>query len=352
MAALARALDGNTALQKLTMDRLATPAGDMPGVVALGRAAGLKKLAFSMTDMRAPGCGASLAVLLRASPTLEDLQLQNCHLGRENVKAMAEGVAVSGTCARLNLQSNDIDDDAVTALAAALKKSRSMKQLILEDNSDIKDAGGVALAAALADPACSLEELQLLMTSIGEDGGVALGKALASNTALKELILDSWASDCGSKAMCAAFGESLRASGTLQKLRLKGYMMNAEAFKALAPGVAANKSLLELDLGRNPIDDAGAAAVADVLRANRTLESISFEDARFTPAGGALLLSALCDNPTLRMVNLRWAVNPLNWREGSEQRKAFEEAHAKALALPGRTSKLVIRVGNEIIGDT
>lgn len=114
-------------------------------------------------------------------------QLQNS-LGNK----LGDAIVSSRQTAEINLSYNGLGDDECEYLAKAIKETRTIKRLILENNH-IHTAGAKMLADALTpakgqdDP--FLEELNLCNNSIGSEGATAVAGVLTSNKTLKKVNL-------------------------------------------------------------------------------------------------------------------------------------------------------------------
>ena len=116
----------------------------------------------------------------------------------------------------LDLTSNDIGYDGVTALAGAIDALASLEKLFLSFNN-IGDKGVKALVDACASGALpALQTLALAVNYIGDAGLTALADACASGTSLKVLDLRlNHIGDNGMKALAATC-----ASGALDQLQV------------------------------------------------------------------------------------------------------------------------------------
>ena len=170
--------------------------------------------------LRSEGDVRVVAYLLRhVCSSLATLCLTSNQIGHEGAKALAAGVAASGSLAKLNLAWNQIGDVGAKAIAEALKSSGSLVTLDLNSNR-IGNEGAKAIAEALVSSG-SLATLVLSHNTIGNEGAKALAEVLAS-------------------------------SGSLATLNLYGCGIGDEGAKALAAGVASSGSMAALNLDWNP----------------------------------------------------------------------------------------------------
>ena len=105
---------------------------------------------------------------------------------------LGDAIVNSKQTVEINLSFNGLGDDECQYLAKAIKDTRTIKRLILENNH-IHPAGAIMLAEALTpgkgqdDPV--LEELDLCNNSIGAEGATAVASVLTSNKTLKKINL-------------------------------------------------------------------------------------------------------------------------------------------------------------------
>jgi uncharacterized protein (TIGR02996 family) len=242
---------------------------------------GLRELGLSGNAVRAAGLDSLLAESWSSNLTV--LELAANHLGPEQLS-------------RLNgsnlpkLESLDLSDNSVGAgvvLPAGLRRLRMSHC-------------GLGPASFQAGHPESLTELDLSHNSLASGGAVRL----AGDTALSQLtVLDLSFNDIdssGAGALCR-----MTSAGALIVLRLRGNRITDAGARSLAE--ADFGSVVELDLGTNPIGDGGAAAVVRG-EAFTNLERLSLANCGITDAGvkGLAATGALGG---LRELSLAW--NPI-----------------------------------------
>ena len=88
------------------------------------------------------------------------------------------------------------------------------------------------------------------------------------------------------------------------ELDLRGEKISPAQASALAEALKANRTLTALDLGENSIGDAGASAVAEALKVNRTLTALELQNNSIGDAGASAVAVASKVNRTLKMLVL------------------------------------------------
>ena len=191
-----------------------------------------------------------------------------------SLAALASALAGGAHVRSLNLAFADVDDDGARMLSPGIG---SLYELNLRANG-IRHLGCTALAARLAG---SLRRLCLASNPIGRDGAFALGAALPS---------------------CA-----------LELLDVSGCSIDTEGCIALAAGVAASTTLLELLIGFNRLGPAGVVALASALATPTSqLAVLDCEWTSAGPAGAEAIGRALLQRGTRAMQRIDLSSNGIN----------------------------------------
>jgi Ran GTPase-activating protein (RanGAP) involved in mRNA processing and transport len=257
-------------------------------------------------------------------------QLRSLLLGTDGLGDRgAEAVAVMVEEGRapaletLYLGCNRIEARGVEALAGALKSKASPVRALWLKRNPVGEAGARVLAELLERQPW-LEVLDLGNTGLGEAGVEVIVDALHGQSArprgLGCLLIGS--NGAGPRA-AARLGELLAVTPHLRELDLSVSHLEDEGARALARGLADNRSLERLDLGSCAIGPAGLAALVEACRAHPRLREL---DLGTTPStrvlGGrdndlrdregaehlaAWLGSGPAEDPPLRRLELRGA---------------------------------------------
>lgn len=175
----------------------------VPGLQALARLKGLKRLNLSEIDLK----DEALPVIIASAPHLEAFygernpqlreggmlikglpSLKELFLGRTSAtEHVIDALQGSHTLTILELSHTRFNDDNAKALATLLKQDRSLKTLGLYYNH-LQDLGAQSFAEALGENT-TLTDLNLKNNGIGNEGLTALGQSLVPNTTLRRLDL-------------------------------------------------------------------------------------------------------------------------------------------------------------------
>jgi Ran GTPase-activating protein (RanGAP) involved in mRNA processing and transport len=208
---------------------------------------------------------------------------------------------VTGELTALDLSSNDLKDEDVSAICEAIRSNKETKLASLNFKCNgIGPVGAIAVAAMVAVTS-SLTSLNLSenalcgRTYVGgtytAEGITAIADALRHNGGLTSIdlsrnqlcgISDDWTCQQGTYTTegITAIADALRVNGVLTKLSLAWNKLEEQGTKAICEALEQNRTLRELDLsGRNNIGgEAATKHVADMLGVNGGLTSINLSN--------------------------------------------------------------------------
>lgn len=161
-----------------------------------------------------PTCARTLSRLLRASKTLQKLDVSGCfrlnadirllsealetntslmelslRRCQTNLVSVLEALTVNNTLQRMDLTRSALDDNEVATLSSALHRNKGVRHLVLKQ-CGINDNGAEALAGALLMN-CTLETLNLKGNSVSVTGVAAFCEALRNNDTMKMVLFCS-----------------------------------------------------------------------------------------------------------------------------------------------------------------
>ncbi|KJE97750.1 hypothetical protein CAOG_07854 [Capsaspora owczarzaki ATCC 30864] len=122
--------------------------------------------------------------------------------------------------------------------------------------------------------------------------------------------------DAGARAIA----EALKVNKTLTSLNLGWNQIGSDGAQEIAEALKVNTTLTKLYLESNEIANAGALAIAEALKVNRTLTELYLRDTRIGGAGAQAIAEALRVNTKLTLLDLE--VNQI----GDTGAQAFAEA--------------------------
>lgn len=204
----------------------------------------------------------------------------------------------------IDLRGLSIRNDGALAIVRAIQKQRVPCAFLDMSMCYITDEGAVAVAALL-ETSSSLKELRLQSNAIGDDGGAAIAKALLKNVSLTSLRIES--NRLGEIA-CNAFEKALRVNcNAFRELHLNANPVQCAGAQAVARSLSSNRPrVLRLNLQRCEIGDDGACAIASALRTNSTITFVNLQRNVIADEGASAIARSLqLENRTVRILDLR-----------------------------------------------
>jgi len=300
--------------------------------------ASCKTLFLEELSMQGVAVSFNLPILLewlkQPDCSLQALSLDFCQIGDEGASSLAEVLNINTSLKSLRLLGNRISEPGAASLALALKTNTTLTTLDLGQNW-INYWGGKKLAEALKSNV-TLRELildhndlgssirfftqmlsvnislkKLSMQSIGLKTASSLFQILKENkTSLKSLNLSG---NLISSALSAKYAKALETNTTLEEFlfnsietfghlhRTNETTINLKAFGTM---LKKNKTLKNLELGKNFIHDQDLRLFSDGLRQNITLLGLNLEHNKINSEGGKELAEALDKPSQLQRLNL------------------------------------------------
>ena len=158
------------------------------------------------------------------------------------------------------------------------------------------------LATALG-ASLQTETVKVSSVKVDETLAVFLSNFLKTNTTVTKLTLNESSQDG-----VAALAECLKYNASLETLSLDGNGIGDDGADALGECLKYNKSLTTLDLSDNEIGGNGAAALGECLKYNKSLTTLDLSDNEIDDDGAAALGECLKYNKSLTMLNLKFTI--------------------------------------------
>lgn len=319
----------------------------------------VEEVRLRFNEIGRPGAD-GLASVVTVSPRLRVLDIRGNALAAGDVRKLLKAASYSTTIQTLCLGTNRLGPEGAQMLATALERNASVTMLDVSAN-EIGPEGAQKIAALLAQPTCGIRVLELAANRIGGRGAEAIFEgaksphsvlerlSLSSNSigasatamrALNEMLLvhrglqqldlrhngipgallagtlsDGLAScarlahvslagnPIGRNGLTPKFVESLAMSETLLSLDLSSCALESPGCAQIAD-VVRSKTLTELNLANNNIDDGGADAMAKVLPHTARLTSLDLSMNLISIGGAAIIMEAVQLCPKLSGLSL------------------------------------------------
>ena len=240
--------------------------------------------------------GEALASVIMHNTRLEELHLHTNSLGIGAVK-VAKALQHITTLKMLNLSNNNIPQEAYEELALGIKSNNQLEKLWLHDNN-LHCSANVILNTLTT--ITTLTVLALNNNQIPQKAGEALSSVIMHNTRLKELYFDS--NNLGIEIMKVA--KSLQHITTLRVLSLDNNNIPREACEELALGIKSNEQLEKLWLNDNNLHSS-AIVILNSLATITTLIVLVLNNNQIPQEAGEALASVILHNTRLDELHLR-----------------------------------------------
>lgn len=340
-------------LRELSMRHCSLDAAALDVLVSVGVNDTLEVLDLSENNIR-DGADAAWGLLVSNYRRLKTLKLSRCYMRSVSVE-MGQALRDHTELTHLDVSLNFMEDEDIRPLFQALYVNASITSLdcsfnrvmhvmdllaeavlrghlevLIMGNNIIDDDGGELLCGALSDVRSRVKRLDIGYNSCTD---VTLRKILMSGDAtpdhpklLKELCLsgnirnnydfrdlavvighfggeldvlelDSMdVDDSGVAALVHDFTAEFTMVPNLKRLSLGGNRIRNAGATALADMLRFNDVMTHLDIGDNSIEDTGAEALADMMRTNTTLVHLNLSRNMIRDRGGRALCRAKNDN--------------------------------------------------------
>ncbi len=228
---------------------------------------------------------------------LKRLVLTQCRLGIAGTRTVFNALCTNVFLEELIVNGNHCTDAVIPDIVRCLVSSSNRFKTLGLGTNDLTAAGMVGFAAALEGHA-SLCELQLNGNNIGDEGADHVFKALRDNDRLERLNL----SYCGIQE-CQWSGR-LRIMTSLGYLNLSQNEITDAGCSALCDALEACACLRQLDLSSNMFGDRLSVKLGTVLEKNKGLQNLNLSNNLMIPECWNAISVGLAANDTLMKLNV------------------------------------------------
>ena len=198
---------------------------------------------------------------------LRELDFRHC----STVNGVAGALAINTSVQKLNISANSLPDVGVIEISDALAVNSSLKVLKMNGNRSVTASGWVAFFNRLRYSACSLEKLDVSSNDIDDEGAAALVDLVAGMITLKRLKLTNCNSITNNGWRVIA--RIPQTSSNVTSIKLGGNNFNNDAVVFFAAALATNKCLSSLILDGREITDRIWGAFSNILCDNSSVQS-------------------------------------------------------------------------------
>ena len=292
--ALASVVVHNTGLEELYLSNNNLGEGMLVVIKTLQQLTSLKSIGLTNTNISKEASG-ELALAIQSNKDLQKLWLYN-----NNLKCLAiaifQSLSTISTLKLLNINNNQITEEAGEALASVVSCNTGLEELYLSDN---KLGERMLIVTKSLQQLTSLKSIDLGNTNISKEASDELALAIESNKHLEKL----WLHNNNLKSSVIAILQSLSTISTLKLLKINNTQTMDEAGEALASVVKHNTGLEELHLAGNNLAE-GMLVVTKALQQITSLRSIDFGNTNISKEASGELALAIQSNKHLETLSL------------------------------------------------
>ncbi|XP_051865129.1 ribonuclease inhibitor-like [Pristis pectinata] len=240
---------------------------------------------------------------LGTNDPLMHLHLYDGELGDSGMKLLAAALKITKyKIKRLWLKNLGLTYTGIEEIISVLSTHRSLTELDVSGNK-FGDSGVKLVSAALRDPKCKLQRLRLDGASLSASYTNERVSALSGNDSLLDLDLnDNKLGDSGVELLAAALKITKR---KIQRLKMWGVGLTDSGAEDLLSALSTKRSLTELNLGCNKLGDQGVKLVSAILSNPQCeIQRLWLDSVGLTDSGVEDLVSALSTNRSLMELNL------------------------------------------------
>lgn len=236
----------------------------------------------------------SLLSLLKAvrsqDPNVQRVCIEQKRLPGQYIEALLNAIAKSRYVRKLVLRKVGADDSVAAAVAACITHSLHLTDIDLGKN---RFTACREIASALRGENCKLRRLNLESNQMDDEGVMELCAALANNTSLTCLKIGK--NKFGRDGV-ESIATLLANNTTLTSVDMRSNSLGDEGAAIVADALTRNRSLQYLYLNRNGIANEGAEYLAGSLQQNKHLRTLDLQRNTFDDDGASKFAETLSDH--------------------------------------------------------
>ena len=238
-----------------------------------------------------------LAGHLHCNNILEQLWLRGNELYDKGVSVVLQSLHNLSTLLILDLSYNHLSSESADGIAVVVGNNCSLQQLWLDGN-ELLTRGVVRIASALKKLS-SLRILSLCSNGITDDAAEEISNVITNNTLLVDLLLGN--SQLQSKGVCT-IAVAIRKLFELRKLDLSNNHITPDAAEELAVTLSNCVNLKQLFLNDNMLGTEGTIKIANALKYINALQALTLSNNNITESAADVLVDVLKNNISLKIL--------------------------------------------------
>ena len=294
---LAAAVSVNKSLEKLWLNDNCFMHSTVLILEGLKEISTLKVLDLNNNKDRSTKIPAAITYVITENKLLERLSLSDNNLNDDGIIKIAQSLYKHSKLKNINLQYNNITEEAAEALASIISSNTGLEELYL-GNNQLK-LGVTKISTALKNIS-SLIVLDLDNNNIPEEVADELSAAIRANNSLEKL----WLSDNHLGSSTVKIVNALKEILTLKEINLNGNNRSEELAPALTSIITKSKLIERILLSDNNLNDDGVIKIAHSLCKHSKLKYINLQSNNITEKGAEALASIISSNTGLEALYL------------------------------------------------
>ena len=246
----------------------------------------------------------ALGEALRVNTSVSYLRLTALTLSAKAVEAIIKGLIKNKTLSSLDLKWSNFDNEAaVHELAKGLSENKCVRSLILS-GCGLEDSQ-VAILLRFLTGHPSLEGLDLDGNKCGREASAALSTVLRDNKCrIRNLNLSCQRVDIGCEMEFHIISQGLAANNSVISLDISNNRVRDEDLEWISLALIKNRTLHDLNLARNKITQEGIVSIAKSIHHMRGLKKLSLWGNEVTETGANALCLGLRENFVVESLTL------------------------------------------------
>ena len=291
---LALTISANENLEEIRLYNSKLSSSAIVVLQSLGTISALKYLNINDNQITEEA-GEALASVVMHNAGLKDLHLSGNNLG-EGMLIVAKALEHISSLRSLAMGNNYISKEVADKLALAISANENLEEIRLY-NSKLSSSATVILQSL--STISTLKYLNINDNQITEEAGEALASAVMHNAGLKELHLSG--NNLGERMLIVA--KALEHISSLRSLDMGNNYISKEVADKLALAISANKNLEEIRLYNSKLSSS-ATVVLQSLGTISTLKYLNINDNQITEEASEALASVVMHNAGLKDLHL------------------------------------------------
>ena len=238
-----------------------------------------------------------LADHLYCNNVLEQLWLRGNELYDNGASVVLQSLCNLSTLLILDLSFNHLSSESADGIAVVIGNNCSLQQLWLDGN-DLLTRGIVIIANALKKLS-SLRILSLCSNGITDNAAEEISNVITNNVLLVDLSLGN--NQLQATGVCK-IAVALRKLVVLRKLDLFNSQITSDAAEELAVTLSNCTNLQQLFLSDNMLGNEGTIRIADALKCINSLQMLTFSNNNITESAADKLVNIIKNNISLKII--------------------------------------------------